>query len=221
MGDGKYEVLFPVGLPDEGTFEWLDGFLKEHPDYTELSSRASLQWGLKSGLWRKNGSWVPCNDEPGMEFGVRELDGDTFPQMIQAVADLQKRNYVAMEVRKSLSAEERQKLLTKFDSNSYKKVAVVVVGEPPKEFKAKTHERMLAEKRKKVAEEVTQKRQAADRAKEAQRRKAEREKKEKEATDAAKKDEQKDDAEDEKKEEQADEKKEEKPDAEMAEAEEK
>merc|ERR1712032_124305 len=22
--DGKYEVVFPVGLPDEGTFKWLD-----------------------------------------------------------------------------------------------------------------------------------------------------------------------------------------------------
>merc|ERR1712226_1618242 len=127
--------------------------------------------------------------------------------MVQAVTDLQKRNYVAMEVKKSLSAEERQKLPAKFDSNSYKKVAVVVVGEPPKDFKAKTHERMLAEKRKKVAEQVKQKRQAADRAKEAERRKAEREKKEKEAKEAAaaaEKGEEKDDAETEKKEEKAD-----------------
>merc|ERR1711920_238041 len=130
---------------------------------TELSSRASLQWGLKSGLWRKSGSWMSCKDEPAMEFGVRELDGDGFSQMVQAATDFQKRNYVAMEVKKNLSAEERQTMLKKFDSQNYKKVAVVVVGEPPKQFKAKTHEQMLAEKRKNVAEEVRQKREAADR----------------------------------------------------------
>merc|ERR1712083_781744 len=111
-----------------------------------------------------------------MEFGVRELDGDGFSQMVQAATDFQKRNYVAMEVKKNLSAEERQTMLKKFDSQNYKKVAVVVVGEPPKEFKAKTHEHMLAEKRKPIAAEVTQKRQAADKAKAAERAKVAKEK---------------------------------------------
>lgn len=34
--DGKYEVIFPVGVPDEGTFAWLDDFLKKNPTYVEL-----------------------------------------------------------------------------------------------------------------------------------------------------------------------------------------
>merc|ERR1711985_127490 len=37
--DGKYDVVVPVGLPDEGTFDWVDSFLKKNPQYTELSSR--------------------------------------------------------------------------------------------------------------------------------------------------------------------------------------
>merc|ERR1719183_3351548 len=32
---GKGEVIFPIALPDEGTFDWLDGFLQENPRCTE------------------------------------------------------------------------------------------------------------------------------------------------------------------------------------------
>merc|ERR1712194_842515 len=38
--DGKYEVLFPVGIPDQGVFQWADMFLQKHPEYTELSNRS-------------------------------------------------------------------------------------------------------------------------------------------------------------------------------------
>lgn len=36
---GRCEVLVPVGVPDEGTFEWLDDYLAKHPSYVELSDR--------------------------------------------------------------------------------------------------------------------------------------------------------------------------------------
>jgi len=45
--DGKYNVLFPVSLPDEGTFDWLESFLEKNPNYTELSDR-HLQSGRKT-----------------------------------------------------------------------------------------------------------------------------------------------------------------------------
>ena len=48
----QHEVLFPVGLPDEGMFDWLDMFLAKNPTYTELSDRVILDWAHKSGLWR-------------------------------------------------------------------------------------------------------------------------------------------------------------------------
>merc|ERR1712113_176938 len=143
---------FPVALPNEGTFEWLDGYLKENPGYTELSGRSLLKWGLSSGLWRKNGSSVACTDDPSLGFGIKDIDGGTVSQMIQAVTPIQKRNYVAMGVKKNLIAEERQKMLEQFDPAEFKRVAVVVMGEPPKEFKAKVHAAMLAAKEKKAVD---------------------------------------------------------------------
>merc|ERR1712226_1420012 len=49
--EGKYEALFPVGFPDEGTFEWLDDFLAKNKQYTELSDRMIQDWAVKSGFW--------------------------------------------------------------------------------------------------------------------------------------------------------------------------
>merc|ERR1711871_1769002 len=63
--DGKYTALFPVSLPDEGSFDWLDSFLEKNPDYTELSDRAFSEWGLKSGL-KSKGSRKECNDRPNV-----------------------------------------------------------------------------------------------------------------------------------------------------------
>merc|ERR1712039_247343 len=175
--DGKYEVLFPVGLPDEGTFDWLDGFLKENPQYTELSSRANLEWALSSGLYRKNGSRRGSNDDPTMDLGIRGIDGTGLSQMIHNVLPLQKQNYVVMEVKKNLLVEERKQLLQQFNNPVYKKVAVVVMGEPPAAFKQSAHAAMLAEKRKKVAADVRIKRQAAERKKKMDAAKARREEK--------------------------------------------
>ena len=48
--DGKCDVMFPVFFPDEGSFEWLDGFLQENPDYVELSGRKIQDWAAQSGM---------------------------------------------------------------------------------------------------------------------------------------------------------------------------
>jgi len=60
--DGKYTVLFPVSLPDEGTFDWVDNFLERNPNYTELSDRAFADWALKSGVKSKGPK--KSNDKP-------------------------------------------------------------------------------------------------------------------------------------------------------------
>jgi len=71
LKDGKYEVMIPVGFPDEGTFEWLDGFLAENPDYVELSDRKILQWAASSGLWKpRAGGLKASNDKPEFSFGL-------------------------------------------------------------------------------------------------------------------------------------------------------
>lgn len=49
---GKHEVVFPVGLPDQGYFDWVDLFLEKNPDYIELSDRKIAEWAVKSGVWK-------------------------------------------------------------------------------------------------------------------------------------------------------------------------
>merc|ERR1712187_41487 len=85
-------------------------------------------------------------------FGIKDIDGGTVSQMIQTVTPIQKRNYVAMAVKKNLIAEERQKMLEQFDPAEFKRVAVVVMGEPPSAFRAKVHAAMLEAKKKKAVD---------------------------------------------------------------------
>merc|ERR1712039_469338 len=69
--DGKYDVIFPCGMPDEGTFSWLDSFLEKNRNYTELSDRMIVNWALKSGVTRSKGSSLkPSYDKPEMESGL-------------------------------------------------------------------------------------------------------------------------------------------------------
>merc|ERR1711879_1123015 len=70
----KCEVLFPIGLPDEGTFDWLDQFLEKNPQYTELSDRKIIEWANKSGVARP----VPTSsknsrDKPDINFGIPNI----------------------------------------------------------------------------------------------------------------------------------------------------
>merc|ERR1740123_567962 len=148
--DGKCEVLFPEGLPDEGTFDWLDGWMKDNPGYTELSSRALLDWAMKSGLRRLGGNSRVCNDRPGMDLGIRDLDNDSIHNMIMSVAPLLKRNFVIMEVRNNLLASERKRSLAHFDPAAFKRKALVVMGEPPEEHKSRVRQLTLEDKKRRA-----------------------------------------------------------------------
>merc|ERR1712100_409445 len=65
---------------------------------------------------------------------------------IHAIAPAQQRNYVVMEVKSNLVAEERKAMLRKFSSSSFKRVAHVVMGEPTQDHVKLVHERMLKDK---------------------------------------------------------------------------
>jgi len=147
---GQCEVVFPVGVPDEGTFDWLDGFLEKNPGYTELSDRKILDWAQKSGLARPpqqaKGSWKNSMDKPDVAFGVPLMDDLSARKVIHAIAPAQQRNYVVMEVKSNLVAEERKAMLRKFSSSSFKRVAHVVMGEPAQDHVKLVHERMLKDK---------------------------------------------------------------------------
>jgi len=148
--DKKFEVVFPVGLPDEGTFDWLDGFLEKHPDYVELSDRKIIDWAVNSGLVKpKAASLKHCNDKPLLSFGVQALDELTPRKLLYTIAPLMPRNYIVMEVKSNLVKLERSTLLSRFTYPQYRKVAIVVAGEPPEEYKKRVHAVVLSEKQEK------------------------------------------------------------------------
>eukprot|EP00420_Gonyaulax_spinifera_P032184 CAMPEP_0197879366 /NCGR_PEP_ID=MMETSP1439-20131203/7480_1 /TAXON_ID=66791 /ORGANISM="Gonyaulax spinifera, Strain CCMP409" /LENGTH=776 /DNA_ID=CAMNT_0043498863 /DNA_START=1 /DNA_END=2327 /DNA_ORIENTATION=- len=149
--DGKYEVLMPVGLPDEGSLEWLDMFMEKNPGYLELSDRMILDWAEKSGIWRQGGYKArTSNDKPELNFGVRELDDGSIRRSIMALAPLQARNYIIAEVRGNLIKEDRKEVLARFDSANFKKYAQVVVGDPTSDFRKRTNQHLLKQKQETV-----------------------------------------------------------------------
>merc|ERR1712151_382507 len=81
-----FEVLLPVGIPDEGTFDWLDMFLEKNPKYVELSDRKILEWADKSGIWRpRPSSYKHSNDKPDMNFGIQMLDDFSVQNVMKSI----------------------------------------------------------------------------------------------------------------------------------------
>ena len=146
------QVLVPVGLPDEGTFAWLDSF-KDRAQFTELSGRTVKDWAMKSGLWSQGHS-RSFNDQPSMDFGLKELDSGTTRQLMHTLAPCLPRNYIVMEVQKNLLSDDRRKALAAFDARHFRRIAMVVMGEPPEEFKAEARESLLQARRDQAAADV-------------------------------------------------------------------
>mmetsp|Transcript_132360 Transcript_132360/g.240782 ORF Transcript_132360/g.240782 Transcript_132360/m.240782 type:complete len:1053 (-) Transcript_132360:66-3224(-) len=158
------EVLFPVGLPDHGVFDWVDDFLEKHPTYTELSDRKILDWASKSGVWRPKGySNRSSNDQPDMGFGISLLDDSSVSRVVSHVAPVMRRDYVVAELKGNLIAEERKKALLRFGGPGFKKVAAVLVGEPTEEYKAHVRSMILGDKVAKVEAEKKKKAQEEER----------------------------------------------------------
>ncbi|CAJ1359462.1 unnamed protein product [Effrenium voratum] len=63
--------------------------------------------------------------------------------VVQSISSLQPRNYIIMEVKSNLVAEERAQILKRFPSAQYKKVAHVVMGEPDEEYKQRVRKKIL------------------------------------------------------------------------------
>merc|ERR1712232_965431 len=88
-------------------------------------------------------------------------------RFLRDIAPIQKKDYVVMEVRNNLLPAERKKLLETYDGSTFKRVALVVMGEPPASFKEKTHELMLQDKRARVEQEVRKKHAGKEKSKDA------------------------------------------------------
>jgi len=143
---GKYDVVLPVAMPDEGTFDWLDEWLAANPSYVELSDRKLQAWAASSGLAKPKGTAGSSNDKPSFNYGLSGMDDMSLQKVVKAVAPTIPRNYVVMEVKSALVAEERAGLLKHFTADKFKKTAMVVMGEAADSFKEKVQEKMLAEK---------------------------------------------------------------------------
>jgi len=158
----KNQVVFPVGLPDTGVFDWVDGFLTKNPSFTELSERKILEWASKSGLWRQKGySWRASNDRPEMGFGIPFMDDTSVSRLLTAIAPTLDRNYVVMELKGNLLASERSAALKRF--SKFEGSAEVLMGTPNAEYKALVKELLLSEKKKKSEAEKKKKSMEAER----------------------------------------------------------
>merc|ERR1712151_282539 len=135
-------------MGDEGTFEWLDGFLEKNKQYVELSDRKILEWAKKSGI-NQNGQGG-SNDKPAMNLGVQGLDDLSASRIMKTVAPLVPRHYVVMEVKSNLVEAERKANAKKFPSRHFKKVAFVVMGEPTTAHKEMVKKKLLSLKQTKL-----------------------------------------------------------------------
>lgn len=144
--DGRYEAVFPIALPDEGAFDWLDNFHKENPGYFEISERTILEWARKSGLQRMNGWEVrTCNDKPDLGLGVPALDDYSASKLLELIAPTMDRNIVVMRVRSNLVPSERTANTKRFGAG-WKKTAKIMIGEPPSAFQEYSRGLILKEK---------------------------------------------------------------------------
>lgn len=52
--NNKYEFVIPIGLPEQGCFDWVDSFLARFPGkYLEISDRSLHAWIERSGIRQK------------------------------------------------------------------------------------------------------------------------------------------------------------------------
>eukprot|EP00931_Biecheleriopsis_adriatica_P072150 TRINITY_DN461_c0_g1_i1.p1 TRINITY_DN461_c0_g1~~TRINITY_DN461_c0_g1_i1.p1 ORF type:complete len:622 (-),score=217.12 TRINITY_DN461_c0_g1_i1:112-1824(-) len=94
-----------------------------------------------------------------MGTGIGAIDDLSASRVLREAAPIQKRNFVVMEVRGNLLQEERVEALARW--SSFKRVATIIVGEPPLAFKKESQEMMLkvkqetsdAEHKTKIAQE--------------------------------------------------------------------
>eukprot|EP00930_Biecheleria_cincta_P069928 TRINITY_DN575_c0_g3_i1.p1 TRINITY_DN575_c0_g3~~TRINITY_DN575_c0_g3_i1.p1 ORF type:complete len:877 (-),score=289.78 TRINITY_DN575_c0_g3_i1:28-2658(-) len=180
---GKKQVVFPVGLPEQGYFDWVDEFCEKNPGFAELSDRKIIEWALKSGIWKPKSQASGSNDKPEAKLGVPALDDWSVRKIITAVAPVLPRNFIVPELKSNLISGEREKALKHFMADDFERKAVVVMGEPSAASKERVQAVMLAEKKDKLQVEKKKKAQEEERKRllELKRAKAEEAKKQKAA----------------------------------------
>lgn len=147
-GDERPHVLLPVGIPDQGFFDWVDFFLEKNPDYIELSDRKVLDWASRSGVPKPKGI-AQSADRPDLKFGLPGMDDMSIKRLIAHLTPLARKNFIIPELRGNLTEADRKEVLARFPS-SFRKTATIFMGEPNKEYIDKVHEKILQEKKNKL-----------------------------------------------------------------------
>lgn len=147
---GRPELVVPVGLPEQGFFDWVDNFIEKNPSYAEISNRHIIDWAVKSGVWKPKASGGGSLDKPDGKFEVPQLDDGSAKKVLMAVATTLRRNLIIPELKSNLIAKERAILLTDFSAADFKRKATVIMGEPNAEYKQKVHSLLLAAKQAKA-----------------------------------------------------------------------
>merc|ERR1712137_603168 len=148
------EVVFPVGLPDQGFFDWVDRFLDKHPGFTEISERKIIEWAIKSGnAVSKRDKALTSNDSPDAKFGVPSLDDGSIRKVLSTIAAVNNRSFIIPTLKANLVADDRIAALAKFVLPGFKKRAVVIMGEPDSDYKDAMHAITLAAKQQKAEED--------------------------------------------------------------------
>merc|ERR1719382_700297 len=98
----------------------------------------------------KGSSWSNSNDKPYFNTGLPLLDDSSASRVIHSVVPCVPRDYVFMEVKQNLCAEDRAANMKKFSSDKFTRIARVAIGTPPKAFIEKVHKTMLEQKQVKL-----------------------------------------------------------------------
>merc|ERR1712176_1043241 len=116
------------------------------------------------------------------------MDDNSIRRVVHAVAQIQPRNYVVMEVKANIVDRDRRDLLSKWEASSgLRRVAAIMVGEPPAEIKKRGQELALKEKQEAIDAEFQKKRFEEKRKREMERQKVKADKLKKKAEKESKK----------------------------------
>merc|ERR1712046_74719 len=74
------------------------------------------------------------------------MDDRSAVKMLQSLAPLAPRHYVVMEVKSNLISKERSENVKRFAKQHFKRIAKVVMGEPPKAHKDMVKDKLLKAK---------------------------------------------------------------------------
>ena len=126
----KRDVLFPIGLPGDGLYDWVDNVHNTNPGkYTEISERAVYDWIRRSGFLTPTKKSVDSSlDRPDLQLQIHSIDDGSVRKVCRSLAAFLDRDIIIAGVKDSLMDDERHALMEMFPPAKFNRHAVVLVG---------------------------------------------------------------------------------------------